>query len=119
MEPTFEIKDRALIARLGGEIDLKVTPELRRRLDRELDRCPVRHLVLDLSNVDFLDSSGLGVILGRYKRITVQGGRMALVGVVPPVRRVLEFSGVTRLSRLYETEEEALADLAQEGTSQP
>jgi len=100
-----------LIARLDGEIDLRVTDDLRRRLERELDHSRARNLILNMSGVTFLDSSGLGVILGRYKRIVSQGGSMALVGVSPAVRRVLEFSGVTRLSRIYESETEALAGI--------
>lgn len=112
MEPTFDVRNETLIARLGGEIDLRVTDDLRRRLERELDHSRARNLILNMSEVTFLDSSGLGVILGRYKRITSQGGSMALVGVSPAVRRVLEFSGMTRLSRLYDSEAEALASLA-------
>lgn len=111
MEPTFDVRNETLIARLAGEIDLRVTDDLRRRLEQELDRTRPRNLILNMSNVTFLDSSGLGVILGRYKRITAQGGSMALVGVSPAVRRVLEFSGLTRLSRFYDSEDQALAGL--------
>ncbi|MEW6172044.1 MAG: anti-sigma factor antagonist [Bacillota bacterium] len=100
-----------LIAQLNGEIDLKVADELRRGLERALDSYSIRHLVFDFEKVSFIDSTGLGVILGRYKRVAAAGGRLGLLGLCPKVRRVLEFSGVLRIAEEFASRNEALQAL--------
>jgi stage II sporulation protein AA (anti-sigma F factor antagonist) len=79
---------------LKGDLDLKTADPLRDALDKLMDRYRDRNLVLDLSEVGFVDSSGLGVILGRYRRLKEQGRAIALTGVRPQVRSVLELAGV-------------------------
>jgi len=100
-----------LVARLHGEIDLKVSDALREALDRALERLPVRHLVFDFGDVSFIDSTGLGVVLGRYKKVAGAGGRLGVTGLRPPVRRVLELSGILRISQEFSSWTEAVAVL--------
>lgn len=100
---------RALVVRCGGELDLASAPEFRRVIDSELEEWEgVREIVLNLARVTFVDSSGLGAILGRYKRIQQRQGRMVLVEVPAPVQRLLEFSGIFKLIPVRASEEEAL-----------
>lgn len=108
---TVDSRGNTLIARLSGELDLQVADELRTRLDRVLDETAPVNLMLNLEAVSFLDSSCLGVILGRYKRISGGSGEMVFVCVPPGIRRVLELSGLLRIGREYATEVEALADI--------
>ncbi|NPV26257.1 MAG: anti-sigma F factor antagonist [Firmicutes bacterium] len=100
-----------LIVRAHGEMDLAVADQLRTEIDRRLDETPVRNLIIELANVSFMDSSGLGVLLGRYKRISRGGGKMALIRPQPQVRRVLELSGITRIIGIYESDIEALKQM--------
>lgn len=88
--------ERLLVA-IKGELDLKVAGELRKTLDQLIDRYPDRDVTLDLSEVPFVDSSGLGVILGRYKRLSAAGRALQLTGVRPPVRAVLDLAGISQL----------------------
>ncbi|MEW6726396.1 anti-sigma F factor antagonist [Desulforudis sp. 1088] len=111
MDSEVEVRSNALVVRLAGEIDIKVADALRAELETSLDRSRARHLVLNLDRVSFIDSSGLGVILGRYKRVSVQGGKLAFVGLRPAVQRVLELSGVLRISEVFPSEDEALSRL--------
>lgn len=104
----MELKQDTLLVRLQGELDLSVVDAIRKSLDDGLDKNHVRHLVVNLSCVSFIDSSGLGVILGRYKRLSQQGGRVSLVGAQPQVRRVLSLSGLLTVMKEYVSEEEAL-----------
>jgi len=108
---TVDNRGNTLIARLSGELDLQVADELRTRLDRALDETGTANLMFNLEAVSFLDSSCLGVILGRYRRISGGNGEMVFVSVPPGVRRVLELSGLLRIGREYATEEEALAEI--------
>jgi len=105
----LEENGSSLVARLAGEIDLQVADRLRSALDGALGEKPVRHLVLDLSGVSLIDSSGLGVILGRYRHLLQRGGRISLVGMRPLVKRVMELSGLLTIMREYASEGEALA----------
>jgi len=109
----MQLEDRgsALVARLAGEIDLQVADSLRTALDEAIGERGSRNLVLNLSRVSLIDSSGLGVILGRYRRLLTGGGRVGLVGLAPTVKRVLELSGLLRIMREYASEGEALAGL--------
>ncbi len=79
---------------LKGDLDLKTADPLRQALDKLSDHYRDRNLLLDLSEVGFVDSSGLGVILGRYRRLAAQGRTIAIVGVRPQVRAVLELAGI-------------------------
>ncbi|MEW6573117.1 MAG: anti-sigma factor antagonist [Bacillota bacterium] len=100
-----------LVAELHGEIDLKVSDMLREALDRALERLPVRHLVFDFGAVTFIDSTGLGVVLGRYKKVAGAGGKLGVTGLRPSVRRVLELSGILRIAREYNSRAEAVRAL--------
>lgn len=103
---TFTVND-FLVVRVSGELDLLTAETFRNLIERELFQQKARNLVLNLEQVNFIDSSGLGVILGRYKRIREQGGVVAIVGAQPHVKRVLELSGILRIIGLYDTEEQA------------
>jgi len=71
---------KTLILRVSGELDMLVADDFRRKTDALMVNHCSRNLVLNLSGVNFIDSSGLGAILGRYKNITMGGGKVALVG---------------------------------------
>jgi len=92
-----EVLDESLFVKIAGELDLKVADKLRTDLDRLIDENPGKELILDFTNVNFIDSSGLGVILGRYKKICLTGSKICIKDVQPQVKRVLELSGISRL----------------------
>jgi anti-sigma B factor antagonist len=85
--------DRAVVY-VGGEVDLATCPQLRGVLAQLVDQ-GVYHLVVDLEQVSFLDSSGVGVLLGVHRRIREHGGSLRLAAPSARVRRVLELIGVT------------------------
>ncbi len=99
---------KTLIIRVAGELDMLVADEFRRKIDTLMERNCTKNLVLNLKGVNFIDSSGLGAILGRYKNITMGGGKVVLVGAPPQVRRILELSGILRITSEFETENDAL-----------
>ncbi len=92
----------------AGEIDMSITDALRRDVDRAMEQNKIINIVFDLTGVSFVDSSGLGVILGRYKKAAAAGGRVFLTGAGPQVRRVLELSGLLTLMEEQPTVEQAL-----------
>jgi anti-sigma B factor antagonist len=84
------------IVYLAGELDLLVSPGLQKTLETECDRSP-RRLCLDLSAVDFLDSSALHVFVHTHKRLAGESARLELVGCTPAVRRLLSLTSLDRL----------------------
>ncbi len=108
----LNIEKNTLVVKLAGEFDLAVADKLRTDLDNALDNNEIRHIVLNLTNVTYIDSSGLGVILGRYKRLAQHGGKMAFVKPQPQVKRILEISGLLNIINDYQDENEALAKIS-------
>ncbi|AKG35483.1 MULTISPECIES: anti-sigma F factor antagonist [Paenibacillus] len=100
-----------LVVRLTGELDHHAADFVRMDLDEAILRKQVEHLVLNLKDLQFMDSSGLGVILGRYKLIRGKGGKMVICDANPPVKRLLEMSGLLKIMPLYQDETAALSDL--------
>ncbi|MDO4744650.1 MAG: anti-sigma factor antagonist [Clostridia bacterium] len=94
MDIKLEIIGTTLVAKIEGEIDHHTAPKLRGEIDRELDLHHVLNLVLDFDGVTFMDSSGIGVIAGRYKEIKARGGRVMIIRVKPQVDKILEISGL-------------------------
>ena len=98
-----------LIVTLDGELDLETSPEFRTLVENKLDQYQtIRHLILDLKKVNFIDSSGLGVILGRFKRLSQEGGRLSAINVSDQIRRIIELSGLLKIMDIYNDRRQAL-----------
>lgn len=96
----YEKKRDALTVRLTGELDHNAADVLRGELDGLIDETGARRLVLDLSGLEFMDSSGVGLIIGRYKRMKRRGGSVAVRGVDARIDKVLRVSGLYQIVEL-------------------
>ncbi len=96
----YEKKRDALTVRLTGELDHNAADGLRGELDGLIDETGARRLVLDLSGLEFMDSSGVGLIIGRYKRMKRRGGSVAVRGVDARIDKVLRVSGLYQIVEL-------------------
>jgi stage II sporulation protein AA (anti-sigma F factor antagonist) len=90
-----------LVVFMSGEVDISITDSLRENIDRALQDYGLNDLIFDLSGVEFVDSAGLGVILGRYKKVAARGGKVYLAGAKPQVKKILELSGLLGLMSEY------------------
>lgn len=108
---TMEHNRQVLIVRLSGELDHHTADHVRMRLDEEIMRKQTEHVILSFKDLQFMDSSGLGVILGRYKLIKNKGGKMAVCDVTPHVHRLLDMSGLFKIVPIYDDESHALSSL--------
>jgi len=97
-----------LLVRIQGEMDMVVAEKLRKEIDRKLETKKISNLIINLEKVSFIDSSGLGVIIGRYKKITSLSGRMFIVGARPSVHKILTFSGINKLVSMYNNEQDII-----------
>ncbi|HEU5156561.1 MAG TPA: STAS domain-containing protein [Streptosporangiaceae bacterium] len=104
---TQEIDGHAVV-RLKGELDIATVDYLRDDL-RKARHSYGEHVVLDLTELDFMDSQGLSVIVACQKAATAAGGSLALVAPRPIVRRTLEITGLSARLQVFDTVEEAIA----------
>ncbi len=95
-----------LIVKIAGEFDLIIADRLRNQIDDKLKGGSIKNLIINLEKVTFIDSSGLGMIIGRYKKISADNGKMYIVGAKPNVEKILFFSGINKLVPMYRTEQE-------------
>jgi anti-sigma B factor antagonist len=94
LETVGPVADCAII-QVAGEVDVYTAPALREQM-RELSAKGAVHLIVDLGQVDFLDSTGLGVLVGGLRRLREADGSLALVICTPRILRVFQISGLTK-----------------------
>ncbi len=87
-------KDGCLVARVTGEIDHHSAAGIREEIDSALAVSRPKKLILDLGHTDFMDSSGLGLILGRMRRCEEEGIPFCLLNPTPPILKILKLAGV-------------------------
>lgn len=109
MELRLETTERDGVAVLAvhGEVDLSSAPRLRQELV-ELASSDCDHAVVDLEGVEFLDSTGLGVLVSGLKRFRTKGGDLLLVCTQPRVLKVFEITGLTKVFSIHETLDSAV-----------
>ena len=86
-----------MTAELSGDIDHHTARELRRELDEMIARCRPELLIIDMTKVGFMDSSGVGLILGRLRAVRAYGGDIAVQGASPEIAAVIRLSGLSGL----------------------
>ncbi len=96
------------VLEVGGEVDVYTAPELRTRLV-ELATAGARSVVVDLRRVEFLDSTGLGVLVGALKRLHAAGGRLALVADHERLLKIFRITALDRVFPLYASVDAATA----------
>ena len=86
-----------LTAHLIGELDHHAAADLRQKIDAATLSCRPRLLTIDLSQLSFMDSSGIGLIMGRYRLLTTLDGEMHLIGTSPQMERMIRLAGLDKL----------------------
>lgn len=110
MQHEIEHRDGVKLIRLHGPIDVSQAMGLRDLLGAQIDSAAAR-VLLDLSDVPLIDSSGIGILVTAHRRAAGQGARFALAGAAGPVARVFEMTRTNKLLSLHDDVEEGLAAL--------
>jgi len=111
MRASFKVAGRTLIVSPAGEIDHHSSTFLREKIDSETQRENAKNIIFDFSNVGFMDSSGIGLIIGRYKLTSAIGGICAICSMDDALRRIFDISGLKKIIETYKNVDEALAQL--------
>ena len=105
----FKVSGHVLIACVKGDVDHHTAARLRNQVDGTMKEHGCRDIVLDFSDVDFMDSSGIGVVLGRYKKLVKKGGRVYVAGCSNHMEKILDMAGVFSVAGKAADSEEALS----------
>ena len=97
MNINYEKKDKLLLINFTEEIDHHTTEKIRRRANYEIERYIPRKIIFDFNKVSFMDSAGIGLIIGRYKLVDMLGGKVKVTNLTTPVRKIFEMSGVLKI----------------------
>ncbi|MCH5342865.1 MAG: anti-sigma factor antagonist [Acetatifactor sp.] len=98
----FQIIDNCLMVRLPEEVDHHRAAYISANADRLLLQDQVQHVVFDFEDTKFMDSSGIGIIMGRYKKISCFGGRVYAIHVDRQIHRILNLSGISKIVEVVE-----------------
>lgn len=104
MNCKLSMDEDTLTAELEGEIDHHCAKGIREQIDLEIDTLSPKTLILDFSQITFMDSSGIGLIMGRYKKIHSNGGKIKIKNPSPNTYRVLKLAGMDRLAKIEREE---------------
>ena len=114
MEISVTVKKKTLVASLYGELDHHTAKEVKDLIEEIIKNKGVKNLIFDFSNLSFMDSSGIGVIVGRYKLVCSIGGKVAISGASKTVNRLITMSGINKLIDTFDSVDAALNTLQEE-----
>lgn len=98
--------NKTLTIKLTEEIDQHQVDKMRRDIDNEIERYNPRKVIFDFSNISFMDSSGIGMVLGRYKLTKMLNGEFEIINVNSRMRKIFDMSGVARIIKIKNMEED-------------
>ena len=105
MESFYKKEDKQLIFKMNEDIDECTVQKIRRKIDNEIERYLPKEIIFDFYNVSFMDSAGIGLIIGRYRIANMLGGIVEIANVTDNIKRILELSGILKIIPIIELEE--------------
>ena len=111
MELIIESNENTLIVGFKGELDHHTAQEVRNEIDSTYKNRRLKNVILDLQGLNFMDSSGIGLIMGRYKNAKENNGKVALINVSSRVEKILTMSGILKIVNIYENKSIALDNM--------
>lgn len=97
MESKFYEEDKLLIFKITDEIDDCSVQKIRRKADYEMERYMPKKVIFDFSSVTFMDSAGIGMVIGRYKFANMIGAKLEVSNLTQSVKKIFEMSGILKL----------------------
>ena len=100
----YQVEENCLTIYLPREVDHHNADEIRKEADAVISRNHIRYVIFDFDRTDFMDSSGIGIIMGRYKTVSLIGGEVWAIHTNERIRKILTFSGAAKIMQSYEGE---------------
>lgn len=86
-----------LLVKFSGDLDHHTAIDARRKIERKYQNSDLKNIIMDFQNLDFIDSSGIGFIIGRYKTAKAKDGKIKIQNANNKVKRILNMSGITKI----------------------
>lgn len=103
------VEDKTLLVEiLSAELDHHIARDIRQEVDSILMKKQIDFIIFDFHYVNFMDSSGIGVIIGRYKKIVNHGGKVSVINMNSRVEKLFNLSGMSKIISVYNTFEDAI-----------
>lgn len=113
-ESLVEIQENILVIHVSQELDHHIANRIREAADACIIENKIRNIIFDFTGTVFMDSSGIGVIMGRYKLIRDYGGKIVVLHPGRNIQKILLYSGLNKITKQFEKAEEAIAYLREE-----
>jgi stage II sporulation protein AA (anti-sigma F factor antagonist) len=104
----YDIYQRCLIIYINKDLDHHNALSIRDKADKLIDNNHIKNIIFDFTEADFMDSAGIGVIMGRYKKVIFIGGIAAVTNVNAAVDRIFRLSGLYKIIEKYNTVDDAV-----------
>ena len=111
MQIHFDSPHGALIVQLDGDLDHHSATQIREEIDQSIIYYGADKLVFDLKNLSFIDSSGIGIIMGRYKLMQERGGKVSITGINMRTDKLINVSGLKKIVSVFNNIQDALGGL--------
>lgn len=108
MKINHYIEEKVLEIELTEEIDHHSSEKIRTRLDYEIQRFMPKRVVLDFNRVVFMDSAGIGLVIGRYKTTCCYGGKLEIANVSSKIKKIFEMSGILKIIPIVSSNREVV-----------
>lgn len=115
MQIEFEMSDETITAILTGELDHHTVLSARADIDHAMQVYKAKNLILDFSGVSFADSSGIGMIMGRYNKVKEKGGCIMLCGCSVYIKKIFEMAGIFTIIEEAEERGQAMQYIKERG----
>ncbi len=103
------LKDKTLLVEFTAtELDHHIATYVRENVDEIIVRKNIKNIIFDFKNIKFMDSSGIGVIIGRYKKIANKNGKVSVINMNSRVEKVFNLSGMSKIISVYSSYEDAI-----------
>ena len=103
----MSIRKNKLFIRLDGELDQAVTEKLKIRISEIIDKYDIKYLIFNFEKLNFMDSSGIGFIIGRYSQIKKRNGRIIICSMNNLIERIFLISGLKKICGVAKSENDA------------
>jgi stage II sporulation protein AA (anti-sigma F factor antagonist) len=110
MQINFEKNGRILIVNMTGELDHHSAENVRYKIDNNIDNMGYPNLIFNFAGINFMDSSGIGVIIGRYRKVSEYGGKVGIINMKTDLRRIFELGGIFKIIKEYKSYEDAVSN---------
>lgn len=108
MEINLISEKRTIVAKIDTDLDHHSAVLIRKAVDSKIKSSNAVNVIFDFSQVDFMDSSGIGMLMGRYKITNILGGKTIIFGTKKPVRRIIDMSGIDKIIYISDNYDDAI-----------